>query len=397
MRARMARLRSAASPWRRTRCALYFIRTVITAAALPFAVGCGVLAPPRGCRAQVRLQSLSLPPGFTISLYASGVEGARSLALGAQGTVFVGTRNEGNVYALPGAADGKRAQRVVTLASGLRLPNGVAFKDGALYVAEVNRIIRFDDIENWLDNPPAPAVINESFPGGTHHGWKFIRFGPDGMLYVPVGAPCNSCLEEDPRFASIMRMRFDGSELGIFASGVRNTVGFDWDPANGALWFTDNGRDFLGDDQPDDELNRAPTQGLHFGFPFCHAGTLPDPEFGEHRPCQAFVPPEYKLGAHVAALGMRFYDATLFPADYHGSIFIAEHGSWNRSTPVGYRIVRVRLKQGRATQAEVFVDGWLEGATAWGRPVDLLVMPDGALLVSDDRADAIYRIAYAGH
>ena len=324
------------------------------------------------------------------------MEGARSLALGAQGTVFVGTRDEGNVYALPGSTDGKRAQRVVTLASGLRLPNGVAFRDGALYVAEVNRVIRFDGIENRIDNPPAPAVVNDSFPDKTHHGWKFIRFGPDGMLYVPVGAPCNNCLEEDPRFASIMRMRPDGSGLEIFASGVRNTVGFDWDPASGALWFTDNGRDLLGDDQPDDELNRAPAQGLHFGFPFCHAGTIPDPEFGERRPCSAFVPPELKLGAHVAALGMRFYDAAMFPSDYRGSIFIAEHGSWNRSTPVGYRIVRVRLEQGRATQAEVFVDGWLGGTTAWGRPVDLLVMPDGALLVSDDRAGAIYRIAYAG-
>lgn len=344
----------------------------------------------------MRLQSLSLPPGFTVSLYASGVEGARSLALGAQGTVFVGTRDEGNVYALPGSLDGRRAQRVVTLASGLRLPNGVAFRDGALYVAEVNRVVRFDGIENRLDNPPAPAVVNDSFPDRDHHGWKFIRFGPDGMLYVPVGAPCNNCLEGDPRFASIMRMRPDGSGLEIFASGVRNTVGFDWNPASGDLWFTDNGRDFLGDDQPADELNRARTPGLHFGFPFCHAGTLPDPEFGERRPCPEFVPPELKLGAHVAALGMRFYDAAMFPSDYRGSIFIAEHGSWNRSTPVGYRIVRVRLEQGRATQAEVFVDGWLEGATAWGRPVDLLVMPDGALLVSDDRAGAVYRIAYAG-
>lgn len=375
--------------------AFRLFRTVLAAAALPFTVACGVLLPPRGCGAQVRLETLSLPHGFAVSLYAGDVPGARSLALGAHGTVFVGTRDEGKVYALPPATGGKQAQRAVAVASGLRMPNGVAFLGGALYVAEMNRVIRFDDIEGRLDNPPAPVVIHDSLPEKTHHGWKFIRFGPDGKLYLPVGAPCNSCLETDPRFASIMRMQPDGSGLEIFASGVRNTVGFDWDPASGALWFTDNGRDLLGDDRPDDELNRAAAQNLHFGFPFCHAGDVPDPEFGARRPCSAFVPPELKLGAHVAALGMRFYDATLFPG-YRGSIIIAEHGSWNRSTPVGYRLVRVRLHQGRAMPAEVFVDGWLQGATAWGRPVDVLVMPDGALLVSDDRAGAVYRIGYGG-
>ena len=211
------------------------------------------------------------------------------------------------------------------------MPNGVAFRDGALYVAEVSRVLRYDAIEQRLDDPPAPVVVSASFPDRSHHGWKFIRFGPDGRLYVPVGAPCNACLEEDPRFASIMRMRPDGSGLEVFASGVRNTVGFDWDPATGALWFTDNGRDLLGDDVPDDELNRAAAPGLHFGFPFCHAGDVADPEFGGRRPCAEFVPPEAKLGAHVAALGMRFYDGAMFPADYRGSILIAEHGSWNRS------------------------------------------------------------------
>lgn len=360
------------------------------------ASACGVFLPPKGCGARTHLQSLSQPPGFSIALYAGNVPGARSLALGTQGTVFVGTRNEGEVYALPRSADGTRAERVQRVASGLRLPNGVAFLDGALYVAEVNRVLRLDDIEQRLDNPPTPVVVNDSFPDRTHHGWKFIRFGPDGLLYVPVGAPCNVCLEEDPRFASIMRMHPDGSGLEVFASGVRNSVGFDWDPATGALWFTDNGRDLLGDDRPDDELNRAPAAGLHFGFPFCHAGELPDPEFGTVRSCSAFVPPELRLGAHVAALGMRFYDGAMFPADYQGSIIVAEHGSWNRSSPVGYRLVRVRLDQGRAAQAEVFVEGWLQGATAWGRPVDVLVMPDGALLVSDDRAGAVYRITYTG-
>jgi glucose/arabinose dehydrogenase len=367
-----------------------------TAALVLSAAACGVFLPPKGCRAELPLASIALPPGFSISLYAQGVPGARSLALGDRGTVFVGTRGEGKVYALLPAPDGTRADRVLTVAAGLEMPNGVAFRDGALYVAEVSRVIRFDGIEARVAAPPAPAVVNDSFPTSTHHGWKFIRFGPDGLLYVPVGAPCNVCLENDPRFASIMRMRADGSGLEVFASGVRNSVGFDWDPATGALWFTDNGRDWLGDDAPNDELNRAPAAGLHFGFPFCHGGDLPDPEHGRLRACADFVPPQLGLGAHVAALGMRFYGGSQFPPAYRGSIFIAEHGSWNRSSPAGYRIVRVRVEGGRAAGAEVFAEGWLQGAQAWGRPVDVMVLPDGALLVSDDRAGAVYRISYAG-
>ncbi|HWR97436.1 MAG TPA: PQQ-dependent sugar dehydrogenase [Candidatus Methanoperedens sp.] len=203
---------------------------------------------------------------------------------------------------------------MVTLASGLEMPNGVAFRDGTLFVAAVSRVLRFDGIEGRLDNPRSPVVVNASFPDEEHHGWKFIRFGPDGMLYVPVAAPCNACLEKDPRFASIMRMRADGSGPEVFASGVRNSVGFDWHPATGELWFTDNGRDLLGDDLPDDELNRAPCAGLHLGFPFCHAGELADPEFGRLRPCSDIVAPQLRLGAHVAALGMRFYEGTMFPA-----------------------------------------------------------------------------------
>jgi glucose/arabinose dehydrogenase len=357
---------------------------------------CGVFLPPKGCRAGLPLEAIRLPPGFAISLYAANVPGARSLALGDRGTVFVGTRGEGKVYALSPAPDGARAAAVRTLASGLRMPNGVAFRDGALFVAEIGRILRYDGIESRLEEPPPPAVVTEALPAREQHGWKFVRFGPDGLLYVPVGAPCNVCLEEDARFASIMRMRPDGSGQEVFASGVRNSVGFDWEPVTGVLWFTDNGRDWLGDDLPDDELNRAPAAGLHFGFPFCHAGDVPDPEFGRLRPCSAFIPPEIGLGAHVAALGMRFYDGGMFPAAYRGAIFIAEHGSWNRSAPAGYRVVRVRLEGGRAAGAEVFAEGWLQGASAWGRPVDVLVMPDGALLVSDDRAGAVYRISYAG-
>jgi glucose/arabinose dehydrogenase len=275
------------------------------------------------------------------------------------------------------------------------MPNGVAFRDGALFVAEVSRVRRYDGIEARLKDPPNPAVVNDTFPRDTHHGWKFIRFGPDGYLYVPVGAPCNVCEEKDPRYASIMRLKPDGTGLELFAGGVRNTVGFDWHPETKELWFTDNGRDWLGDDRPPDELNRAPRKGMHFGFPYLHGKNVRDPEFGGKAAGRALTPPEMELGAHVASLGMRFYTGSMFPAEYRNQIFIAEHGSWNRSSPVGYRISLVRLKGGRAASYETFAQGWLKGRSAWGRPVDVLVMPDGALLVSDDKAGAIYRISYA--
>jgi glucose/arabinose dehydrogenase len=307
--------------------------------------------------------------------------------------VFVGTRSD-RVFALP--YSGSKARRVVTIASGLRSPNGVAIRDGSLYVAEVSRILRFDDIEANLDSPPKPLVLTERFPRESHHGWKFIRFGPDGRLYVPVGAPCNICEPDPARYALISRIRPDGSDYEVFARGVRNSVGFDWDPRTKELWFTDNGRDWLGDDLPSDELNHAPAPGMHFGYPYCHQGDAPDPEFGRKRPCSEFSPPAVKLGAHVAALGARFYTGTQFPPEYRNNLFIAEHGSWNRSRKVGYRIVRVAIEGGRAVKHEVFAEGWLQGESAWGRPVDLEVMPDGSLLVSDDYAGAIYRIAYRG-
>ena len=270
----------------------------------------------------------------------------------------------------------------------------MAFRDGALYVAEISRILRFDNIEAQLKNPPKPVVVNSSFPDNSHHGWKFIRFGPGGKLYVPVGAPCNVCEEKDPRFASIMRMSPDGSNLEIFARGVRNSVGFDWHPRTGELWFTDNGRDWLGDNRPPDELNRAARSGLHFGFPYRHGRDIPDPEYGSKLRKEDSVPPEIELGPHVASLGMRFYTGSMFPKEYRDQIFIAEHGSWNRTTPLGYRITLVRLKNNRAVSYETFAQGWLQNRKAWGRPVDLQVMPDGSLLVSDDKAGAIYRISY---
>jgi len=339
------------------------------------------------------LDRIKLPPGFKISLYADDVPGARSMALSPDGTLFVGTRGS-RVYALPNRSHGKRAEQVIVLADDLATPNGVAFRDGALYVAEVNRILRFDDIESRLRNPPKPVVVNDGFPTDTHHGWKFIRFGPDGLLYVPVGAPCNICEPDPARYAAIFRMKPDGSALEQYARGLRNTVGFDWHPDSGELWFTDNGRDWLGNNMPPDELNHAPRPGMHFGYPYCHGRKISDDEFGARRACGEFTPAAMELGPHVASLGMRFYTGGMFPESYRKQIFIAEHGSWNRIPPIGYRITLVRLENGQAASYETFAEGWLDTLTAWGRPVDVQVTPDGALLVSDDKAGVIYRIGY---
>jgi glucose/arabinose dehydrogenase len=284
---------------------------------------------------------------------------------------------------------------VITIAKGLDVPNGVAVKDGALYVAETEKVWRYDNIEANLASPPKPALVYGKYPDSAGHSPKFIRFGPDGWLYVPVGAPCNVC-DREPPYASITRVKPDGSAMEIFARGVRNSVGFDWDPRTKELWFTDNGRDMMGDDVPSDELNHAPRAGMHFGFPYCHAGDVPDPEFGQRRPCSEFTPPAQKLGAHVAALGMRFYTGTMFPPEYRNRIFIAQHGSWNRSRKSGYRVMQAMIEGGKVVDYSVFAEGFLDvpSDTAWGRPVDVQVMPDGALLVSDDHANAIYRIAY---
>lgn len=343
---------------------------------------------------EVPLEKISLPPGFRIDIYAENVPNARSMTLGEKGTVFVGTRKAGKVYAILDGDGDYRADEVVTIASGLNMPNGVAFRDGSLYVACVSRILRFDGIESRLKNPPEPVVITDGLPRDKHHGWKFISFGPDGYLYVPVGAPCNVCERDDERYASILKMKPDGTAVEIFARGVRNTVGFDWHPVTKELWFTDNGRDWLGDDLPPDELNRAPEGGLHFGFPYCHGGAIPDPEFGGKRSCEEFVPPEVKLGPHVASLGMRFYAKEMFPSKYRGQIFIAEHGSWNRSVPIGYRVTLVELEDGRAIRYSVFAEGWLQGTRPFGRPVDVMVMPDGSLLVTDDYSGVIYRVSF---
>lgn len=339
--------------------------------------------------AALPLEKIRVPPGFDIAIYAQGLPSARSMALGDKGTLFVGTSEE-KVFAVPAHEDGT-AGTPVTLADGLANPNGVAFRDGALFVAETSRILRYDRIESRLASPPSPAVVYDRYPRESHHGRRVIRFGPDGMLYVPVGAPCNVC----DRYGIITRLK-PGAEPEVFARGVRNSVGYDWHPQTGELWFTDNGRDMLGDDVPPDELNHAPRPGMHFGFPYCHGGNVPDPQFGRGRACSEFVPPAQQLAPHAAALGMRFYTGQQFPPEYRNRIFIAEHGSWNRATKIGYRITMVTLRDNQPVKYEVFAEGWLQGDSAWGRPVDVAVAPDGALLVSDDRAGVIYRISYRG-
>ena len=360
--------------------------------ALSTAAFCAGFSAVQACAAPP-LERIKLPPGFEISIFAEGVKDARSMTLGERGTLFVGTRRAGNVYAI--RHDGRKATEVITIASGLNSPNGIAVKDGALYVAEINRVLRYEGIETNLAKAPAPAVVYDRYPKDGHHGWKFIRFGPDGWLYVPVGAPCNICEPADP-YAAITRLKPDGSAMEIFASGVRNSVGFDWHPQTKELWFTDNGRDMLGDDAPLDELNHAPKPGMHFGYPYCHGGEIADPEFGRKRKCAEFTPPAKNFGAHVASLGVRFYAGAMFPAEFRHRVFIAEHGSWNRSKKSGYRVMQATVEGGKVVGYGVFAEGWLDvpADRAWGRPVDVQVMPDGALLVSDDSANVIYRISY---
>jgi glucose/arabinose dehydrogenase len=348
----------------------------------------GWLAP---AAAELPLSSLRLPPGFVIELFAR-VPNARQMALG-KDTLFVGSMRAGKVYAIPLAG----ARKPVVIADDLAMPVGVAFRDGDLYVSAVSRVVRLRAIEARLNTPPRPEVISDAWPGEPHHGWKFIAFGPDGRLYVPVGAPCNICEPDPDRFATITRLDVASGKVEVVARGVRNTVGFDWHPQSGELWFTDNGRDWLGDDAPPDELNRLARPGQHFGYPHCHGGRIADPEFGRTRRCAEFVPPVQNLGAHVASLGMRFYRGTAFPERYRNAVFIAEHGSWNRSEKAGYRVSVVRLQGDRALSYEPFVSGWQQGESAWGRPADVLVLPDGSLLISDDHAGAIYRVRYRGN
>ena len=379
------------------------IRTVVVA------LGSGVLAasvttPPTQTTSS--LAQLVLPAGFRAEVFADKVDNARSMALGPQGTVFVGSRTVGKVHAIVDRDGDHKADRVVTIASGLDQPNGIAIRNGALYVATATRLLRFDDIEKHLDAPPAAVTVRADLPNPkAGHTWKFIAFGPDDMLYMSVGAPCNVCTSP-PLVSAIVRMKPDGSGMEMFAEGVRNSVGFDWHPVTRELWFTDNGRDMMGDDVPGDELNVAPKAGMHFGFPYCHQGDVADPQFGAQRACSTTEPPALKLGAHVAAIGFRFYTGNMFPPSYRNAAIIAEHGSWNRSTPSGYRVMAVRTDGRRALGYEPLVDGFLPGvgstapdgrgagARALGRPADVLQMPDGAILISDDTGNRLIRVSY---
>lgn len=345
------------------------------------------------------LNQLHVPAGFTVSIFADNLPSARGLALGDNGVVFVGTSSENKVYAVQDTNNDGVADNQYVVANNLFLPNGVAYKDGALYVAEINRIIRYDNIIQQLDNPPAPVTIYDQLPSDEHHGAKYLRFGPDNKLYTLVGAPCNVCERENPIYGSLARLNADGSGPEILARGIRSSVGMDWQPGTNTLFFTDNGRDYMGDDVPADELNQWSSIGEHFGFPYCHGGDVPDPQFGTaDKPCSQFTAPVWKFKAHVATLGMRFYRGGQFPTEFRNQLFVAQHGSWNRTIPQGYNVSLVKFAQGKPASEQVFIDGWLTpGNDVIGRPVDILELPDGSLLISDDKLGLIYKITYTGN
>ena len=351
------------------------------------------------------LGALVVPTGFKFEVFAENVGNARMMALGPQGTVFVGSQFAGNVYAVVDRDGDHKADQVVTIASGLRQPNGVAMRNGALYVATTSQILRFDDIEKHLDAPPKPVTVYDNLPNPNQgHTWKFIAFGHDDMLYVSIGSTCNICAPA-AMTAAILRMKPDGTGLETYAEGIRNSVGFAWHPVTHELWFTDNGRDMLGDDVPNDELNVAYKASMHFGFPFCHEGSVPDPEFGSQRACSTTEPPVQKLGAHVAAIGFTFYTGNMFPTKYKNAAIIAEHGSWNRSTLSGYRVMAAFTDGRKVTGYEPFLDGFLPGSASAlggrggmgvtsGRPADALQLPDGSILISDDTGNRLIRVSY---
>ncbi|MDZ7735025.1 MAG: PQQ-dependent sugar dehydrogenase [Gammaproteobacteria bacterium] len=341
------------------------------------------------------LDKLNLPPGFEIDIYAE-VEGARSMTLGqSTGTVFVGTRGE-KVYAVVDKDKDRRAEQVVTILDDLKVGNGVAMYQGNLYVAEQHRIARYPAPGFDLNLPFAEMreVIYDRLPDKAHHGWRYIGFSPDNKLYITVGAPCNICEVNDTE-ATIIRMNPDGSDAEIFAHGIRNSVGLDFHPETGELYFTDNNTDMMGDDTPPGEFNHAPEKDMHFGYPYYAGGHDRHEDWKDREPPQEVTFPVVEFQAHVAALGMKFYTGNMFPSEYRGDALVAQHGSWNRSSPVGYRVMRIPFKDNRATGKEVFIDGWLQDGEAWGRPTDILQLPDGSILISDDYNGVIYRVSYA--
>lgn len=339
------------------------------------------------CSNSLSLDKIKLPENFRIETYATGIQSARAMDFAEDGTLFVGSKN-GTVYAIT------KNKNVYKIDNGLKLPIGIDFYNNDLYVSDLSRIKKYKNILKNLKHPPTAIIINSTFPGQRHHGGKFIKIGPDKKLYVTIGAPCNVCLEKDERFATITRIDLNGKNFEVYARGVRNSVGFDWHPVTKELWFTDNGRDRMGDNKPPDELNRSHKKDQHYGFPFVHGKQIKDPKYWSENLKINFTPPEYELQAHVASLGMRFYTGNMFPDYYKNGIFISEHGSWNRSNKIGYRVSFIKIKDNKAVSYEIFASGWLENENAWGRPVDVAVAPDGALYISDDKANAIYRIYY---
>ena len=351
-----------------------------------------VAAPPIATPAE-KLPKLKAPAGFKVEVYQPGLLDARAIRRGDKGTLFVSSLFvAGKIYAVT-EKGGKR--EVKTILDKLELPSGIEFRNGSLYVATPKKVMRYDKIEDNLDKPPEPVTIYDKLPGDIPHGWKFLRFGPDGKLYVPVGAPCNICEPDPEKYAQIFRINADGSGREIVAWGVRNTVGFDFHPRTKELWFTDNQRDWLSEDMPLDELNRLKNVGKdNFGFPYCHSGIMTDPEFGWGKSCADYVKPAATLGAHAAPLGMTFYTGNRFPAQYRGQIFIARHGPWNRTQKYADVSVAYLDANSNVTKVEPFLTGWVKDNQYLGRPVDILVMPDGALLVSDDHNGALYRVSY---
>lgn len=343
------------------------------------------------------LAQIRLPRGFSAEVWAHSMPGARTIIQGPKGTYFVGTRSIGRVYAV---LDKGPAREQKTIIQGLTQPNGLMILDGALYVFAINKVLRYDNIEDKLDAVPQPVDLSDKFmlPGDLQHGWKYVKVGPDGKVYVPVGVPCNIC-EVNPGVHGHLR-RYDPKDWSfeIVARGIRNSVGFDWHPVTKELWFTDNGRDWAGDNGPEDELNRIPKgrEGAHFGYPYCHAQGIPDQDIKVPTPCANVITAAALMGPHAAALGMTFYSGSMFPPSYRNAIFAARHGSWNRSKRLGYDVVVARTTADGKARIEPFLTGWLDDANNrfLARPTDVFQMKDGSLLVSDEYGGALFRITY---